>query len=561
MLQRKGLHRDGLGRSWFLVLLAVLSLVAAACGGDDDGEEGTTETTAEEVEIEQGGSLTYASEQQLGGFNINTSKDSKAALQWVVINVYPQAFRALPDFKVVPDENVLDSAEQTEESPQTIVYKIKKDAVWSDETPISADDFVYRWENSNGTSEDIDVDSTTGYEDIESVTGSDGGKTVTVVFKKPFVEWKSLFSNLLPAHIMKTTPGGWNTGLANPPTWSGGPFKITNYTKDQSLTLVPNEKWWGPKPNLDSIVVRFGIASTAVPQALQNKEIDLAYPQPQIDLVKQVQAIPGIKSEINYGLQYEHIDFNFKNEFLAVKEVRQAIAWGLDRDDIVNRTVKQFDARGKRLDNRIWLTGQPEYEAHGQEYAKKDVAKAKAALEKAGFTAGADGIYTKGGKKLSLRISTTGGNALREQTEQLIQAQLKDVGIDIVIANVPGSAVFDEIDAGNFDIGLYAWVGTPFTVTSNKSIFTPGGGQNFGKYENPKIADLFTKAIETADREESVRLSQEIDKIVWEDVATIPLYAKPTFLPYRDTFANVRDNATTEGPLWNAVEIGRKAMS
>lgn len=556
MVQRRG------RKSWLLVLVSCLALVGAACGGgDDDNDSGQGTDAGDKTEVVKGGSIIYASDQQVGGFNNGTSKDNKAALQYIVINVYPQAFRALPNFEVVMDKNLLDSAEQTKDSPQTIVYKIKKEAVWSDGTPISADDFVYNWQQQNATDKTIDVATTTGYEDIESVTGSDGGKTVTVVFKKPFSEWKSLFSNILPAHIMKTVPGGWNTGLANPPTWSGGPFKIASYTKDQNLTLVPNEKWWGPKPNLDSIVVRFGIAATAIPQALENKEIDLAYPQPQIDLVQRVKAIPGIKSEINYGLSYEHIDFNFKNEHLAIKEVRQAIAYGLDRDTIVNRTVKQFDERGTRLDNRIWLTGQPEYEAHGQEYQKRDIAKATQALEKAGYSKGADGIYTKGGKKLSLRISTTGGNALREQTEQLIQAQLKEVGIDVVIANVPGSAVFDQIAEGNFDIALFAWVGTPFTVSSNKAIFSPGGDSNYGKWENARVGTLFGQAISTADADEATRLSQEIDKLAWEDVSTVPLYAKPTFLPYRDTFGNVRDNATTEGPLWNAVEIGKKATA
>lgn len=550
------LHRKG-SRAWLLAVLAILSLIAAACGGGDD-DDGTTAPTDEEVEIEPGGTLTYASDQQLGGFNINTSKDNKAALQWIVINVYPSAFRVLPSFEVIPNDNLLESAEQTKDDPQTIVYKIKEEAVWSDGTPITADDFVYRWENSNGSNKESDVASTTGYEDIESVTGSDNKKTVTVVFKQPFSDWRAIFDNLLPAHIMKTVPGGWNTGLDNPPTWAGGPFKIGNYTKDQSLTLVPNEKWWGDKPNLESIVVRFGIAATAIPEALQNNEIDLAYPQPQIDLVERVKSVPGIKSEMNYGLTYEHIDFNFQNEFLAVKEVRQAIGYGLDRDAIVERTVKQFDARGKRLDNRIWLTGQPEYEAHGKEYSKRDIAKAKAALEKAGFTAGSDGIYTKGGKKLSLRIGTTGGNALREQTEQLIQAQLKDVGIDITIANTPGSAVFDEFAAGNFDIALFAWVGTPFTVSSNKAIFESGSGSNFGKYDNPEIGKMFEQAIRTADQDESIEISQDIDEILWEDLATIPLYVKPTFLPYRDTFGNIKDNATTEGPLWNAPEIGVK---
>lgn len=556
MLQRRG------PKTWLLVLVTIVALVGAACGGDDDDEgAGGTDTTVGQEEVVKGGTITYASDQQLGGFNNQTSKDNKASLQYIVINVYPQAFRALPNFEVVIDKNLLDSAEQTKESPQTIVYKIKKEAIWSDGTPISADDFIYNWQSQNGTDTTLDIASQTGYEDIESVTGSDGGKTATVVFKKPFADWKSLFTNMLPAHIMKTIPGGWNTGLANPPAWSGGPFKIASYTKDQSLTLVPNEKYWGPKPNLDSIVVRFGITAANVPQALQNNEVDLAYPQPQIDLVQKIKAIPGIKSQLNYGLSYEHIDFNFKNEFLALKEVRQAIAYGLDRDDLVRKTVQQFDARGKRLDNRIWLTGQPEYEAHGQEYHKRDVAKATAALEKAGFTKGQDEIYTKGGKRLSLRISTTGGNALREQTEQLIQAQLKDVGIDITIANVPGSAVFDEIDAGNFDIALFAWVGTPFTVSSTKSIFSSGGGQNYGKYDNPKIGELFDKAIGTADRDETVKLSQEIDTIIWADLATIPLYAKPTYLPYRDTYANITDNSTTEGPLWNATIWGKKAAA
>ncbi len=558
MLRRKG------PKTWLLVLITSLSLVASACGGDDGGEDAgqTTDDTAKLQKAQKGGSITYASEQGVAGFNMNTSAHEGVALQWIVINVYPQAFRAMPDFTVVRDENLLDSAEQTDDDPQTIVYKINKEAVWSDGTPITADDFEYRWKNSNGTNKEIDIDNTTGYEDIASVTGSGSdNKTVTVVFKKPFADWKALFNNLLPAHIVETTPGGWNEGLNNPPTWSGGPFKISAYTPDQSLTLVPNERWWGKKPNLDSIVVRFGIPGTNVPQALQNGEIDMAYPQPQIDLVDQVKAIPGIKSELNYGLQYEHVTFNFKNEFLAVKEVRQAIAYGLDRDDIVNRTVKQFDDRGGRLDNRIWLRGQPEYEPHGKDYAKKDMGKAKAALAKAGFTAGPDGIYTKDGKKLSLRITTTGGNALREQTEQLIQAQLREVGIDVTIANYPGNSAFGEIDVGNFDIALFAWAGTPFPISSAQSIYGPGGEQNEGGYENPRLTDLFARATATSDREESVELSQQIDEIIWDDLATIPLFVKPTFLPYRDKYVNIRDNATTDGPLWNAVDIGLKAAS
>ncbi len=70
-----------------------------------------------------------------------------------------------------------------------------------------ADDFVYFWEKQNGTIKDNDVASTTGYDQIESVEGSDNGKTVTVVFKNPFADWKGLFSGILPGPLRQGAPG------------------------------------------------------------------------------------------------------------------------------------------------------------------------------------------------------------------------------------------------------------------------------------------------------------------------------------------------------------------
>ena len=121
---------------------------------------------------------------------------------------------------------------------------------------------------------------------------SDNGKTVTVVFREPFRDWKSLFaagSFILPAHFMEKQPGGWNTGLdKHPETFpSGGWFKIQNWTQGQSLTMVRNDRYYGKKAHLDSVVVRFLPESTTQPAALQNNQVDLIYPQPQLDQVAQ----------------------------------------------------------------------------------------------------------------------------------------------------------------------------------------------------------------------------------------------------------------------------------
>ena len=541
-------------------LLVGLAMVAAACGGG--GDEGGGGSSGGTAQVQPGGTLNYAADQEPTGFNENTSKDNGTSVLWVTINMFPRPFHNQPDFTVKMDDQFLDSAEQTSEDPQTIVYKIKQDAAWSDGTPVSADDFIYLWKNSNGSIKDNDVASTTGYDQIQSVEGSDNGKTVTVVYKTPFTDWKGLFTGILPAHYVEKRPGKWNTGLDKEPEKipSAGPFMVQNYTPGQSLTMVRNDKYWGTKANLDSIVYRFLPESTTQPAAMQNNEVDFIYPQPQLDLVQQVKALPDVNSEINFGLTFEHFDFNFKTPGLDDLAVRQAIATGMNTQEMVNRTVKQFSDKAQPLENRIWLTGQPQYQAHFGQYGKGDVAAATKLLEDAGYTKGADGIYAKGGKKLSFRFSTTAGNKLRETQGELFQAQMKEIGVDIKIANVDSTKFFgDWLPNGNFDIANFAWVGTPYAISGSRDIYRTGGGGNYGQYSSKKTDDLLEQAMGETDEAKSAELGNQIDQQLTADMATIPLYTKPTFLAYRNTFANIRDNATNEGPFFETSAWGRKS--
>jgi glutathione transport system substrate-binding protein len=544
----------------WIVLILGLTLVAAACGGGGGGGGNNNSSN----NIKEGGSLNYAADQEPTGFNPNTSKDNGTSVLWVVNRIYPGVFHSRPDYSVVLDTDLMDSAELTNQDPQTITYKIKQNAVWSDGTPISADDFIYFWQSQNGTDKKLDVASTTGYEDIQSVTGSYNGKTVTVVFKNKFADWKSLFgagTPMIPAHYAKAQPGGWNTGFDKNPEKipSGGPFKVESYTQGQSLTLVKNDKYWGKPAHLDKIVYRFLPESVTQPAAMQNNEVDLMYPQPQLDQVQQVQQLPDVQYQINFGLSFEHLDFNFKNPQLGDLKVRQAIATGLNRQELLDRTVKQFSSKASVLGNRIWLTGQKQYQDHSGNFGKGDVAAAKQLLEGDGYALGSDGIYAKGGKKLSFRFSTTAGNQLRETQGVLFQAQMKQIGIDIKIANSPSTKFFGEwLPNGNFDIAGFAWVGTPFAVSSSKSIYVTGGG-NYGKYSSPQVDQLFSQAVAELDPAKSAELGNQIDQAVWNDMATIPLYTKPTFLAWRNTFTNITDVATNEGPFVDQPVWAQKA--
>ena len=116
-------------------------------------------------------------------------------------------------------------------------------------------------------------------------------------------------------------------------------------------------------------------------------------------------------------------------------------------------------------------------------------------LEDAGYTKGADGIYAKGGKPLSLRISTTAGNQLRETQEQLIQAQLKQIGVDIKIVNADNRELFGEwLPKGNFDIANFGWVGNPFAVSSSQDLYRTGGGGRLGPRGERNSAEAGTRS-------------------------------------------------------------------
>jgi peptide/nickel transport system substrate-binding protein len=541
----------------------VLLLVAGAlvwATGRGDRRRPADQATA----IRDGGTVTFAANGEPTGFNPNTSANSGPAVQDVVGNVLPSVFRTHPDFSVRLDRELMAGAVLTSKRPQTVTYRIRGDAVWSDGTPISDDDFSYLWRRSNGSDRRIDVVSTTGYQDIESVTGSPDGKTVTARFARPFADWRTLFSNLLPSHHVERQRGGWSTGLDRRPDLipSGGPFRIARYDRGQSLTLARNPRYWGRPAHLDQIVLRFLPAAMAQADALRNGEVDVIYaPQPQVDVVRAVEGLPGVASQVRLGIGFEHLTFNLAHPILRDLAVREAIALAIDRQQLLERTVGQISDRARVLGNRIWLVGQPGDEDHSGGYGRGDLAAATARLEQAGWTEGAAGVRVRNGRKLLLRYSTTQGVRGREQAGELLQDQLAKVGIDLELRPIDPGTLFERLPDGGFEIAAFAWVGGPYAISGSRDTYVTGGGGNYGRFSDPEVDALFEQATAELDPDRSTALANQIDRKLWEGLHSIPLYQRPTFLAWRGTLRNLADNPTTEGPLWNAESWGFAAAT
>src|SRR6185312_13478806 len=267
----------------------------AGCGGSNNGTSGGGSSTsisgtsaADSFNTgtpKQGGSVTWTIEKTMQNWNVLSADGNTFDYAQVVNALTPSTYIFNPSYKVTMNSELLVSANETSTSPETVVYKIQPNAVWSDGTPINADDFIYNWQVQNGTDANIAAASTTGYQDIQSVTGSDNGKTVTTVYKTPFGDWKSLFINMYPAHIAKqhgNNEQSFNWFQTNPLPVSGGPFVVSSVSGDKtSVILKRNPKWYGKQVPLDQITFRAITDAAQEPTALQNHEVDGIYPQPE----------------------------------------------------------------------------------------------------------------------------------------------------------------------------------------------------------------------------------------------------------------------------------------
>ncbi len=232
--------------------------------------------------------------------------------------------------------------------------------------------------------------STAGYNQIQSVVGSDSlrwrrlrpgstadrnvglcpnGRTFTVTFKPSFADWRSLYTNIVPAHIARTV--GWNTGFAGPAqAISGSWYTITSYNANQSVVLTRNPSYWGTPGKLNKIVFQFFSDDDQLVPALQNKEINIFNPTSlNLSIVQTATQVPDTTTVTQAGLQFEHFDFNQADPYLAKLQVREAIAHGVDRQSIITRTVGEIKKGITPLGSRVLVPTQKGYKGTSYAYS------------------------------------------------------------------------------------------------------------------------------------------------------------------------------------------------
>lgn len=548
-----------------------LAVVLGGCSGASSAG-GATSTTSEQAPLVSvnGGTVTMDVESVPTTLNDHTVAGDDAATQAVSSLIWPQVFQVAPGVTSTLDTDVVQSAEVVSISPQTVVYQINPKAQWSDGVPITAQDFVYAWVSQSGTGTDVDgspdsVASVAGYDDITSVTGSNDGRTVTVVFATPYADWMSLFDDLIPAHVAEKV--GWNSGfdqLGPAVEVSGGPWMVKAWTPGQGMVLVRNPHWWGTPARLEEIVLRATAGAPSMADDLRDAVAQVGTTSafgPSFEA--EVSSSPTLESSLQLGTTSLQLVFDVRHTPLDDEVVRQGIAHDIDRADLVTTLVQPADPLAWEDNNHLFANTEAWYSDDATGYDEVDPTTAAKDLTSGGLSANSQGTWMWHGAPLTLELTWASDDAWSELVGPVIAAQLVAAGFDVASDPVPSTTLYDSVlpgaafdlalvplDTGAYPSQLAPAFGTPPGAS-------PGAVSDWSGFDDPKIDALFSQASQqlaaTADRQ----LYQQIDSALWTAMPTLPLFAEPEITVWSASLSGVQQDAGALGPLWSAAMWAR----
>lgn len=421
---------------------------------------------------------------------------------------------------------------------QTVVYTLNPKAKWNNGKTIGLADFVGHWNALKATGKGFTNTSSTGYEKIQSIKKGKTANEIVVTFSEVYPDWQPLFSSLLPASI-SATPDAFNNSWKNAPTITTGPFRYVATDKvAKTITLERNPKWWGDRAVLDKIIFK-ALPQVAQIDALINGEIDYMDIGNDSNALTRARASSKISVRLAKAPVHEHFTFGPVTEVTKDVAVRQAIMLSIDRYQIATAIQGVVDPKVKPNNNHVFLSGVACNQDNTGKLGKRDLTAAAKLLDGAGWAMGNDGIRSKGGTRLSVKLTYPSGNVNRRDTVLLASAMAKEAGIELVPTLIPTADYFPKVvTVSKFELTIFAWVGTNFPISSTSNVYSVGKPQNFGNIGNAKIDDLFKKANNVLDPVKRCALANEADKEIYQMVHSITLFQRNNVVGVPKNVAN-----------------------
>lgn len=517
----------------------------------------------------------------VGGYNPHNLADQSTITTALSQLLLPSVFRQSDDGQYQLDTTLMRSAAVTSQEPFTVTYEIRQDASWSDGAPIAVEDFVYladAMRNQPGVAEPG------GYRLISAIQPSEGGKGVQVTFSQPYPGWRTLFSNLLPQHLLKDAPGGWQGALQGSFPAYGGPFAIKQLdTARGEIILERNDRYWDKPAAVDQIVLRRS-DEAGLATALHSGNEQFVMSRTDATGLKLLQDI-GSSVQLHTVPSPRVADVLLRpaNGVLVNDKVRAGVAVLIDRTKLIDEGVSGGPSVGLRADAEVLAPSVSGYTATiPANVSTPDPVTAGSLLQSAGYAKEA-GTWRKDGKALSLVIASPGqlepyASIAKELARQLIAA-----GVQVTTINPEPRDLFSNLLAmpvtktgqttsdGSGSVGVDIAVapmpvsGDPATVLASTFGCRPGQSTTSSTATvvpaNPAAicdADLQPTIDQALSGKQTLAEAlTELEPKLWAQHAVIPLFQLADTLAIGTGISGVTPGPAMVGPFGSAVNWTR----
>jgi peptide/nickel transport system substrate-binding protein len=380
-----------------------------------------------------------------------------------------------------------------EADAQGLVYTftLRTDVAWHDGTPLSVDDVLFTLRTVQGPAFAGDPSYGTVWRTV--LVERAGERSIRCRLEAPFAPFLRFATfPILPAHLLQEVPPDqWATaGFSRRPVGTG-PYRLLELSGERAM-LAANSAYWGGRPFIDTLELRFFASPTAALAALSREEVDgFGYTSgeglfnPPRNVARHQAPLDG----------YSVLTFNLRRGPLADVGLRRALALGLDKDLLIDQAL---GGQGARLDTPIlpgWWAAAPDVQ-----WYPADRAQAADTLDGLGYIVGADGTRARDGTALALRL-VTDGQPERGRAAQEIARQWGELGVAVEVEQLDGPELQRRLAAHEFELALHGWqrLGPDPDVFELWHGSQAASGLNYAGLEDEQIDALLAEARSNGD--------------------------------------------------------------
>ena len=489
--------------SILLVLTMVASIALTGCSGDKKEAESKTENQLSGKPVE-GGTIRVGISQDVDSLDPHTAVS--AGTKEVLFNIYEGLVKPDSDGNLV--EAVASSYEISDDA-KVYTFTLRDGVKFHNGNEVTVDDVKYSIDRCADTSNGDPLVS--AYSIIDSVNILDD-KTVEICLTEPNTEFLAYMTTAIvpkdSADTLATNPVGT------------GPFKYVSRNPQENIIIEKNEDYWGEKAHLDEVEFKIVSDADMLVTNLKGGSIDMAM---RLTTSQAAELKDGFHIEEGTMNLVQALYLNNAVEPLNNEKVRKALCYAINPDEIMDMMA---DGKGVRVGTSRYPGLKKYFDDKYTNYYEQDYDKAKKLLKEAGYPDGFD-----------LEITVSSADQPHVDTAQIIQEELKNIGVNVTIKPVEWEVWLEDVYSNkNYQSTVVGVDASALTARAMLERFTTDGHGNFINFSDKEYDEVFKKAIAETDDTKQTELYKQLEGILAERAANVYIQDLVNLVAISDKF-------------------------